>query len=128
MKDRTLAALGLNVVPREHPLEYPGAWPRESGLLDGDRLLPLDRWAFEDRVPVIGVLAAPMRGELWTAAVGQGSWRNGTRLRVAPRADLAGARVPADQLPKADQDLVMVAKPNSIALRIALVAAVRSGR
>ena len=77
----------------------------------------------EDRVPVIGVLAAPMRGELWTAAVGQGSWRNGTRLRVAPRADLAGARVPADQLPKADQDLVMVAKPNSIALRIALVAA-----
>ena len=64
-----------------------------------------------------------MRGELWTAAVGQGSWRNGNRLRVAPRADLAGARVPADQLPQPDQDLVMVAKPNSIALRIALVAA-----
>ncbi|WP_454345827.1 hypothetical protein [Streptomyces albogriseolus] len=55
MEDRTLRALGLDVVPREHPLEYPGAWPRESGLLDGDRLLPLDRWAFEDRVPVISI-------------------------------------------------------------------------
>ncbi len=55
VEDRTLRALGLDVVPREHPLEYPGAWPRESGLLDGDRLLPLDRWAFEDRVPVISV-------------------------------------------------------------------------
>lgn len=77
----------------------------------------------EDRVPVLGVLAAPQRGELWTAARGQGSWRNGTRLRVSPRADLAGARVPADKLPEDDADLVAVAKPNSIALRIGLVAA-----
>ncbi|MFF9333934.1 hypothetical protein [Streptomyces albogriseolus] len=55
VEDRTLRALGLDVVPRAHPLEYPGAWPRESGLLVGDRLLPLDRWAFEDRVPVISI-------------------------------------------------------------------------
>ena len=46
-----------------------------------------------------------------------------TPLRVSPRAELAGARVPADQLPKVDRDLVAVAKPNSIALRIAMVAA-----
>ena len=39
--DRTLEALGLSVVPREHPLSYPGRWPRESGLLHGDHLLPL---------------------------------------------------------------------------------------
>ncbi|HST37756.1 MAG TPA: 3'(2'),5'-bisphosphate nucleotidase CysQ [Allosphingosinicella sp.] len=77
----------------------------------------------EDRVPVLGALAAPIRGELWTAARGEGSWRNGARLKVSPRAELAGARVPADQLPKVDGDLVAVAKPNSIALRIALVAA-----
>lgn len=77
----------------------------------------------EDRVPVLGVLAAPQRGELWTAARGQGSRRNGERLRVSPRAELAGARVPADQLPRQDRDLVAVRKPNSIALRIALVAA-----
>jgi myo-inositol-1(or 4)-monophosphatase len=77
----------------------------------------------EDRVPVIGVLAAPARDELWTAARGQGSWRNGERLQVSPRAELQGARVPADQLPAADSDLVAIARPNSIALRIALVAA-----
>jgi myo-inositol-1(or 4)-monophosphatase len=77
----------------------------------------------EDRVPVLGVLSAPMRDELWTAERGRGSWRNGIALRVSPRATLAGARVPADQLPKVDGDLVPVAKPNSIALRIAMVAA-----
>lgn len=77
----------------------------------------------EDRVPVLGVLAAPQRGELWTAAAGQGAWRNGERLRVSGRTGLVGARVPADQLPRADADLVAVPKPNSIALRIALVAA-----
>ena len=77
----------------------------------------------EDRVPVLGVLSAPQRDELWTAARGRGSWRNDVPLRVSPRADLAGARVPADTLPKVDSDLVAVAKPNSIALRIAMVGA-----
>ncbi|HEX8641388.1 MAG TPA: 3'(2'),5'-bisphosphate nucleotidase CysQ [Allosphingosinicella sp.] len=77
----------------------------------------------EDRVPVLGVLAAPARGELWTASAGQGSRRNGKPLKVSPRRELAGSRVPADQLPPEDRDLVAVAKPNSIALRIALVAA-----
>lgn len=73
--------------------------------------------------PVIGVLAAPARGELWRAASGQGAWRNGVRLACGDRTDLPGARVPSDGLPKADRDLVAVAKPNGIALRIALVAA-----
>jgi myo-inositol-1(or 4)-monophosphatase len=77
----------------------------------------------EDRVPVLGVLSAPQRGELWTAARGRGSWRNGAPLRVSPRAELAGARVPADTLPAVDSDLEAVARPNSIALRIAMVAA-----
>jgi myo-inositol-1(or 4)-monophosphatase len=77
----------------------------------------------EDRVPVIGVLSAPARGELWSAARGGGAWRNGERLRASPRTELRGARVPAEQLPREDADLVPVAKPNSIALRIALVAA-----
>ncbi|WP_425444611.1 hypothetical protein [Streptomyces phaeoluteigriseus] len=34
---------------------YPGVWPAESGLLDGDRLLPLDRLTFPDRTPVLAV-------------------------------------------------------------------------
>ena len=77
----------------------------------------------EERLPVIGVLDAPARGEHWAAAKGQGAWRNGDRLRVSVRTSLEGARVPADSLPSADSDLVAVPKPNSIALRMALVAA-----
>jgi myo-inositol-1(or 4)-monophosphatase len=73
--------------------------------------------------PVIGVLDAPARHEVWTAEAGKGAWRNGERLRVTARDRLAGARVPADHLPKLDRDLKTVAKPNSIALRIAMVAA-----
>jgi myo-inositol-1(or 4)-monophosphatase len=77
----------------------------------------------EDRVPVLGVLAAPVRDELWTAARGMGAARNGVGLRVSPRAALAGARVPADRVPRIDSDLSPVERPNSIALRIAMVAA-----
>jgi myo-inositol-1(or 4)-monophosphatase len=77
----------------------------------------------EDRAPVLGVLDAPARGEHWMAAKGRGAWRNGIRLAASDRAELAGARVPADRLTAADSDLVAVSKPNSIALRIALVAA-----
>ena len=77
----------------------------------------------EDRVPVIGVLAAPVRGEHWTAERGKGARRNGELLRASGRTALPGSRVPADTLHGADSDLVPVPKPNSIALRIALVAA-----
>ncbi len=77
----------------------------------------------ENRVPLVGVLSAPQRGELWTAARGQGAFRNGARLKASGRTALAGARVPTEQLPPADADLAMVEKPNSIALRIAMVAA-----
>jgi myo-inositol-1(or 4)-monophosphatase len=77
----------------------------------------------EDRRPVLGILDAPMRGEHWTAEIGKGAWRNGERLRVSGRTSLAGSRVPTDQLAAADADLVIVPKPNSIALRMALVAA-----
>jgi hypothetical protein len=53
--DRSLEALGLAEAPRDHPLLYPGAWPADSAVLDGDRLLPLDRLVHEDRVPVLAV-------------------------------------------------------------------------
>ncbi len=73
--------------------------------------------------PLIGVLDAPARGEHWRAEAGGGAWRNGLRLRASDRCDLPGARVPADTLPRADADLVPVPRPNSIALRIGMVAA-----
>jgi myo-inositol-1(or 4)-monophosphatase len=73
--------------------------------------------------PLIGMLAAPARDEEWFGIAGQGSWRNGERLATSTRTQFPAARVPADSLPREDQDLVMVDKPNSIALRIAMVAA-----
>ncbi|MFC5853432.1 hypothetical protein ACFPZI_16885 [Streptomyces chlorus] len=45
-------------------MRYPGSWPRESGLLDGDRLLPLDRLVHEDRVPVLAVGSNASPGQL----------------------------------------------------------------
>jgi myo-inositol-1(or 4)-monophosphatase len=71
----------------------------------------------------LAVLDAPARGEHWAAARGSGARRNGEVLRASTRVDLIGARVPADVLPKTDSDLVVVHKPNSIALRIAMIAA-----
>ncbi|MFC3579715.1 3'(2'),5'-bisphosphate nucleotidase CysQ [Sphingomonas hylomeconis] len=73
--------------------------------------------------PVIAVLDAPARGEVWLAGAGQGATLNGAPIRVGDRRDFSGARVPTDALPKIDSDLVPVDKPNSIALRIAMVAA-----
>lgn len=77
----------------------------------------------EDGQPVIAVLDAPARDEHWRAVAGEGAFRGTTRVRASGRTELAGARVPADALAKADRDFVTVAKPNSIALRMAMVAA-----
>ena len=73
--------------------------------------------------PLLGVLDAPARDEHWRAEIGGGAVRNGGTITASRCEALSGARVPADALPKADVDLVLVDKPNSIALRIAMVAA-----
>lgn len=80
------------------------------------------------RRPLLGCLFAPVRrreegGELWQAEAGQGAWRNGEPLSASSRVALPGARVPAKALPREDADLLSVEQPNSIALRIAMVAA-----
>lgn len=80
------------------------------------------------RRPLFGYLYAPARmreagGEFWAAELGRGALRNGERLLASARAALPGARVPARTLPDEDSDLVMVDQPNSIALRMAMVAA-----
>jgi myo-inositol-1(or 4)-monophosphatase len=85
-------------------------WSVSIGLVEAGRV-------------IIGVLDAPARDEHWRAALGRGATRNGAALSASQRADLFGARVPADSLPKLDGDLVTVPKPNSIALRMAMVAA-----
>lgn len=72
--------------------------------------------------PLIGMLAAPARGEEWLAVAGQGATLNGQPIRASTRTEFSGARVPTHSLPKEDSDLVAVDQPNSIALRIAMVA------
>ena len=73
--------------------------------------------------PLIGLLDAPARDEFWLAEAARGASRNGQPLIASRRTVLAGARVPAHALPKADMDLTLVDQPNSIALRMAMVAA-----
>lgn len=111
-----------------HRLGVPRVWVVDP--IDGTRdyLRGRPGWAVsvalvEQGAVRFGILAAPARNELWIARQGEGATRNGRILRAGTRDRLPGARVPADQLPRADQDLVAVEKPNSIALRMAMVAA-----
>jgi len=72
--------------------------------------------------PLLGLLVAPARDEVWTATAGTGARLNGVDISASKRREFPGSRVPADALMREDQDLVLVEKPNSIALRIAMVA------
>jgi len=73
--------------------------------------------------PLVGMLHAPARDEFWMAVAGGGATRNGKKLVASTRDKFAGARVPAADLMKVDQVLTKVDQPNSIALRMAMVAA-----
>ncbi|MFM9899238.1 3'(2'),5'-bisphosphate nucleotidase CysQ [Sphingorhabdus sp.] len=79
-----------------------------------------------DGLPVFAVMAAPAQDKIWIAASGEGVICNGTLLSGSIRQDFAGARVPADDLPRVDSDLVTVDKPNSIAMRMTMVACDRA--
>ena len=73
--------------------------------------------------PLLGMLSAPAQGQFWHGEAGRGSWRNGTRLAASARTELAGARMPIRLNAPSDIGIVAVPQPNSIALRIAMVAA-----
>lgn len=79
-----------------------------------------------DGLPVFAVMAAPAQAKLWVAASGEGVTCNGEILTCSMREDFIGSRVPADDLPKIDRDLVTVTKPNSIAMRMTMVACDRA--
>lgn len=85
-------------------------WSISIGLVEAGRV-------------IIGVLDAPARNEHWVATLGGGAFRNGQAISASQRTDIIGARVPAEGLPKTVTDLVAVTKPNSIALRMAMVGA-----
>ena len=80
----------------------------------------------EHGAPVFAVMAAPAQVKLWVAEAGKGTTCNGERLVASKRQIFAGARVPTDDLPKIDRDLTIVEKPNSIAMRMTMVACDRA--
>lgn len=72
--------------------------------------------------PQLAILYAPALDELYLAVRGGGARLNDQPLSASTRQVFSGARVPADGLAQIDADLSTVARPNSIALRMAMVA------
>lgn len=70
----------------------------------------------------LAALYAPVTDQIWTAQRGQGAYRDNVQITGSKRQSLNGARVPAVELAEVDSILTMVERPNSIALRMAMVA------
>lgn len=83
----------------------------------------------EDGAVVLGCLAAPARRQIFVAARGRGATLNGVPIAVSGRTALAGCALPIDPSTLTAAfwpepwDAVAAEKPNSLALRIAHVAA-----
>ncbi len=77
-------------------------------------------------LPIFAVMAAPAKKQLWIAKAAAGVRCNDKVLTASQCSIFTGARVPADDLPKVDADLTMVDKPNSIAMRMTMVACDRA--
>ncbi len=71
--------------------------------------------------PIFGVLDAPAMKETWVAKAGSHTEVNGRAIVASRRAQYEGCRIPAEELPP-ELRLTAVPKPNSIALRMAMVA------
>jgi myo-inositol-1(or 4)-monophosphatase len=83
----------------------------------------------EDGAVTVGVLAAPAQKRLYAASAGQGATLNGDRLAVSGLATLQGVRLPIDAANltasywPSPWPGTATAKPNSLALRMAMLAA-----
>ncbi|MEP3724593.1 MAG: inositol monophosphatase family protein [Parasphingorhabdus sp.] len=75
----------------------------------------------QNEAPIFGILVAPAKGEIWVAKAGHKSEVNGRTLVASACQQFEGCRVPTEGLPP-EINLVPVPKPNSIALRMAMVA------
>lgn len=71
--------------------------------------------------PVFGILVAPAMEEVWIAKAGSHSEVNGRALVASMVKQYDGCRIPAEELPPG-LNFTVVPKPNSIALRMAMVA------
>ncbi len=77
-------------------------------------------------LPTMAIMCAPAQEKLWIAHRGLGVTCNGDRLQASTRSHFPGSRVPTDSLSAIDHDLVIVEKPNSIAMRMTMVACDRA--
>ncbi len=77
----------------------------------------------QNGAPVFGILEAPAMEETWIAKAGSHTEVNGRSLKASTRDRYDGSRIPLGDvdLPK-EIKLAPVTKPNSIALRLAMVA------
>jgi len=75
----------------------------------------------QNEKPIFGVLDGPAMTETWVAKAGSHTQVNGRALISSPRTQYDGCRIPAEELPP-ELNLTAVPKPNSIALRMAMVA------
>ncbi|RVU05146.1 3'(2'),5'-bisphosphate nucleotidase CysQ [Novosphingobium umbonatum] len=76
--------------------------------------------------PVLAMLNAPAWQEFWQAGQGQGAFVNCERLATSAKSELSGSRMPCVSLPPEDEGFIRIEQPNSIALRMAMVAAGRA--
>lgn len=79
-----------------------------------------------DGQPVFAVMAAPAQSKLWVAARGEGVTCNGERLFGSNRRIFSGSRVPATEQMQLTVDMEKVEQPNSIAMRMTMVACDRA--
>ncbi len=140
LKDRLLGArpddgwLSEETADTEHRLARRRVWVVDP--IDGTRDFVRGRtgWAVsvalvEDGVVTVAALAAPARKQLFVATRGHGAQCNGVRLRVSSLAVLAGVRLPIDAANMTASFWPepwpgeAVEKPNSLALRMAKLAA-----
>lgn len=75
----------------------------------------------QHETPVFGILVAPAMKEVWIAKAGGPSEVNGRALVASHVRQYDGCRIPAEELPP-ELNFTAVPKPNSIALRMAMVA------
>lgn len=80
----------------------------------------------ENGQPIFAVMAAPVSGKLWVAEAGKGVTCNGETLHASQRQEYTGSRIPADELLKIDRHFEKVEKPNSIAMRMTMIACDRA--
>ncbi|MGA8172231.1 MAG: 3'(2'),5'-bisphosphate nucleotidase CysQ [Methylocystis sp.] len=99
-----------------------------TAFVRGDRRWAVSIALIEDGRPVAGIVHAPALGQTFSARAGGGAFLNGERIRVSPRAELAGARLvsPRDRAPffeKSPYVFEIAPRAPSLALRLAEVAA-----